>query len=92
MAQPRSGARLSTMSQATPSRDHDAQSNQSQDQAPTDYLVASRMQRHDLHKLHGLGNDFLVWFRPDVPDDGAALDELEPASPAPAPTVLPPPR
>lgn len=29
------------------------------------------MQRHDLHKLHGLGNDFLVWFRPDVPDDGA---------------------
>lgn len=29
------------------------------------------MQRHDLHKLHGLGNDFLVWFRPDVPDDAA---------------------
>jgi len=26
------------------------------------------MQRHDLHKLHGLGNDFLVWFRPETPD------------------------
>lgn len=31
------------------------------------------MQRHDLHKLHGLGNDFLVWFRPGLPDDAAAL-------------------
>lgn len=30
------------------------------------------MQRHDLHKLHGLGNDFLVWFQPAVPD-GASL-------------------
>ena len=62
MAQPRSGATLGSMSEAS----------MSQEQAPTDYLVASRMQRHDLHKLHGLGNDFLVWFRPDVPDDAAA--------------------
>jgi len=31
------------------------------------------MQRHDLHKLHGLGNDFLVWFQPDVPDGAAEL-------------------
>ena len=29
------------------------------------------MQRHDLHKMHGLGNDFLVWFRPQVPDGAA---------------------
>jgi len=35
--------------------------------------VATRMQRHDLHKLHGLGNDFLVWFRPAVPDSAAAI-------------------
>ena len=48
-----------------------SQAPQSEQQAPTDYLVSSRMQRHDLHKLHGLGNDFLVWFRPDVPDDAA---------------------
>lgn len=61
MAQAHSGARLSLMSEAPTS----------QENAPTDYLVASRMQRHDLHKLHGLGNDFLVWFRPDVPDDAA---------------------
>lgn len=27
------------------------------------------MQRHDLHKFHGLGNDFLVWFQSEVPDD-----------------------
>lgn len=31
------------------------------------------MQRHDLHKLHGLGNDFLLWFRPSVPDNAADL-------------------
>lgn len=31
------------------------------------------MQRHDLHKLHALGNDFLVWFRPDVPEQAAQL-------------------
>jgi len=39
----------------------------------SEFQVASRMQRHDLHKLHGLGNDFLVWFRPDVPADAAEL-------------------
>lgn len=37
----------------------------------SEYEVASRLQRHDLHKLHGLGNDFLVWFRPELPDDAA---------------------
>jgi len=31
------------------------------------------MQRHDLHKLHGLGNDFLVWFQPAVPDTARDL-------------------
>lgn len=39
----------------------------------TEFDVTTRMQRHDLHKLHGLGNDFLVWFRPAVPDNAAAL-------------------
>ena len=34
----------------------------------SEFQVASHMQRHDLHKLHGLGNDFLVWFRPQIPD------------------------
>jgi len=40
----------------------------------SEFKVASHMQRHDLHKLHGLGNDFLVWFRPEVPTlaDGIA--------------------
>lgn len=38
----------------------------------SEFQVASRMQRHDLHKLHGLGNDFLVWFQPAVPE-GASL-------------------
>lgn len=38
----------------------------------SEFQVASRMQRHDLHKLHGLGNDFLVWFQPSVPE-GASL-------------------
>lgn len=41
----------------------------------TEFDVATRMQRHDLHKLHGLGNDFLVWFRPAVPDNAAVLAE-----------------
>jgi len=40
---------------------------------PSAFNTATRMQRHDLHKLHGLGNDFLVWFRPAVPDNAAAL-------------------
>ena len=31
------------------------------------------MQRHDLHKLHGLGNDFLLWFRPTEPEGLEAL-------------------
>lgn len=31
------------------------------------------MQRHDLHKLEGLGNDFLVWFQPAVPDAAPEL-------------------
>jgi len=31
------------------------------------------MQRHDLHKLHGLGNDFLVWFQPEVPEGASEL-------------------
>jgi len=31
------------------------------------------MQRHDVHKLHGLGNDFLVWFQPSVPDGAGEL-------------------
>lgn len=35
--------------------------------------MSTRMQRHDLHKLHGLGNDFLVWFRPTLPDNAAEL-------------------
>ncbi len=35
----------------------------------SEFQVGSRMQRHDLHKLHGLGNDFLVWFQPEVPAD-----------------------
>ncbi|MEM7092554.1 MAG: diaminopimelate epimerase [Actinomycetota bacterium] len=39
----------------------------------SEFQVAARMQRHDLHKLHGLGNDFLVWFQPDVPEAGSAL-------------------
>lgn len=39
----------------------------------SEYEVASRMQRHDLHKLHGLGNDFLVWFQPEVPDNAGEL-------------------
>lgn len=38
----------------------------------SEYLVGSRLQRTDMHKLHGLGNDFLVWFRPEVPDDASA--------------------
>lgn len=37
----------------------------------SEFQVASRMQRHDLHKLHGLGNDFLVWFQPAVPEGAA---------------------
>lgn len=40
--------------------------------AMSEFQVAARMQRHDLHKLHGLGNDFLVWFRPEVPEHAAA--------------------
>ena len=39
----------------------------------SEFQVASRMQRHDLHKLHGLGNDFLVWFQPEVPEDASEL-------------------
>jgi len=39
----------------------------------SEFFVATRMQRHDLHKLHGLGNDFLVWFRPALPDNAADL-------------------
>lgn len=39
----------------------------------SEFQVASHMQRHDLHKLQGLGNDFLVWFRPDVPDAASDL-------------------
>lgn len=35
----------------------------------SEFRMGSRMQRHDLHKLHALGNDFLVWFQPEVPDD-----------------------
>lgn len=31
------------------------------------------MQRHDLHKLHALGNDFLIWFQPQVPDQATAM-------------------
>jgi diaminopimelate epimerase len=31
------------------------------------------MQRHDLHKLHGLGNDFLVWFQPEIPESASEL-------------------
>lgn len=37
----------------------------------SEFFVATRMQRHDLHKLHGLGNDFLVWFRPTLPGNAA---------------------
>lgn len=37
----------------------------------TEYEVGSRLQRHDLHKLHGLGNDFLVWFQPEVPAEAS---------------------
>lgn len=33
--------------------------------------MSSRLQRQDLHKLHGLGNDFLVWFRPELPENAA---------------------
>jgi diaminopimelate epimerase len=39
----------------------------------TEFHVASRMQRHDLHKLHGLGNDFLLWFQPSVPEGASEL-------------------
>lgn len=39
----------------------------------SEFQVGSRMQRHDLHKLHALGNDFLIWFRPQIPDDAAAM-------------------
>ena len=39
----------------------------------SEFHVASRMQRHDLHKLHGLGNDFLLWFQPSVPDGASEL-------------------
>jgi len=39
----------------------------------SEFEVSSQLQRHDLHKLHGLGNDFLVWFRPSVPDNAASL-------------------
>lgn len=39
----------------------------------SEFEVASQMQRHDLHKLHGLGNDFLIWFRPSVPDTASDL-------------------
>lgn len=39
----------------------------------SEFHVASRMQRHDLHKLHGLGNDFLLWFQPEVPDGASEL-------------------
>lgn len=38
----------------------------------SEFKVATRMQRNDLHKFHALGNDFLVWFRPALPDDAAA--------------------
>lgn len=37
----------------------------------SEFEVAAHMQRHDLHKLHGLGNDFLVWFRPSLPEDAS---------------------
>jgi len=39
----------------------------------SEFHVASRMQRHDLHKLHGLGNDFLLWFQPAVPSGASEL-------------------
>lgn len=39
----------------------------------SEFEVAAHMQRHDLHKLHGLGNDFLIWFRPSVPDGASDL-------------------
>lgn len=39
----------------------------------SEFQVATRMQRHDLHKLHGLGNDFLVWFRPVLPEKAGEL-------------------
>ena len=39
----------------------------------SEFHVASRMQRHDLHKLHGLGNDFLLWFQPAVPEGASEL-------------------
>ncbi len=38
-----------------------------------EFQMGSRMQRHDLHKLHALGNDFLVWFQPQTPDDANEL-------------------
>lgn len=41
-----------------------------------DYEVAAMMQRHDLHKLHGLGNDFLIWIRDSVPEDSASIAQL----------------
>jgi len=39
----------------------------------SEFHVASRMQRHDLHKLQGLGNDFLLWFQPAVPEGASEL-------------------
>lgn len=35
----------------------------------SEYKVSSHMQRYDLHKFHGLSNDFLIWFRPSLPQD-----------------------
>lgn len=42
----------------------------------SEFQVASRMQRHDLHKLHGLGNDFLLWFQPSVPEGASELAKM----------------
>ncbi len=39
----------------------------------SEFEVSSTMQRHDLHKFHGLGNDFLLWFRPEVPDNASTV-------------------
>lgn len=36
-----------------------------------EYEVGARLQRQDLHKLHGLENDFLIWFQPEVPKEAA---------------------
>lgn len=41
-----------------------------------EYEVGARLQRQDLHKLHGLENDFLIWFQPEVPADSALRAKL----------------